>query len=111
MSTARQVSSEYQSLPRVSPTFSATVAGVKARWHDMRHSAVSQVAAGGATDGTLQSIFGWMSPEMIERYSRVRNAAKRKAVAVLDGLRNRKRSPQNPPQRAGSPQKHSDVNY
>ena len=81
------------------------VAGVKARWHDMRHSAVSTVAAGGATDGTLQSIFGWMSPEMIERYSHVRNQAKRQAVAVLDGPRNRERSPQNPPQRGQSPQK------
>jgi integrase len=60
------------------------VAKVGCRWHDLRHTAVSRVAAGGATDGTLQSIFGWMSPKMIERYSHVRNAAKRKAVSVLD---------------------------
>jgi integrase len=84
-------------------------AGVKCRWHDMRHTAVSRVAAGGATDGTLQDIFGWMSPEMIRRYSHIGLEAKRQAVAVLDGPRNRKRSPQNPPQRVRSPQRHSNA--
>jgi integrase len=82
-------------------------AGVKCRWHDMRHTAVSRVAAGGATDGTLQDIFGWMSPEMIKRYSHIRLEAKRRAVAVLDGPRNRKPSPQNPPHGVGSPQRRS----
>lgn len=86
-------------------------AGVKCRWHDMRHTAVSRVAAGGATDGTLQDIFGWMSPDMIKRYSHVRLSAKRKAVAVLDGPRTRKRSPQNPPQRGQSSQKRSGVTH
>ena len=85
------------------------VAGVQARWHDMRHSAVSQVAAGGATDGTLQSIFGWMSPEMIERYSHVRTSAKRKAVSVLDGPRTPEAVPTKTPTGGQSPQKNSDV--
>jgi integrase len=56
---------------------------VECRWHDLRHSFVSRVAAGGATDGTIQAIAGWMSPKMIERYSHVRNEAKRAAVSVL----------------------------
>jgi integrase len=60
------------------------VAAVECRWHDLRHSAVSAVAAGGATDGTLQSLFGWLSPKMIERYSHVRNEAKRHAVSIFD---------------------------
>jgi integrase len=81
-------------------------AGVECRWHDGRHTAVSRVAAGGATDGTLQDIFGWMSPEMIRRYSHVRLEAKRQAVAVLDAPKNRERSPQNSPQTVQSPQKH-----
>jgi integrase len=59
-------------------------AGIQCRWHDLRHSFVSRIAAGGATDGTIQAIAGWMSPKMIERYSHVRNKAKRDAVAVLD---------------------------
>jgi integrase len=59
-------------------------AKIQCRWHDLRHSFISRIAAGGATDGTIQAIAGWMSPKMIERYSHIRNAAKRQAVAVLD---------------------------
>ena len=44
---------------------------------------MSRVAAGGATDGTIQAIAGWTSPKMIERYSHVRNEAKRAPVSVL----------------------------
>jgi integrase len=59
-------------------------AGIECRWHDLRHSAASRIAAGGATDQTLQALMGWMSPKMIERYSHVRAEAKRRAVAVFD---------------------------
>jgi integrase len=44
-------------------------AGVECRWHDLRHTAASRIAAGGATEQTLQALFGWMSPKMLERYS------------------------------------------
>jgi integrase len=73
-------------------------AKVECRWQDLRHSAASRIAAGGATDQTLQALFGWMSPKMIERYSHVRAAAKRKAVSVFDEPVARTDSPQNPPQ-------------
>jgi hypothetical protein len=56
------------------------------------------MAAGGATDQTLQALLGWMSPKMIERYSHVRAEAKRKAVSVFDEVNSRPESPQNPPQ-------------
>jgi len=59
-------------------------AGVSCRWHDLRHSCASRIAAGGATDQTLQALLGWMSPKMIEKYSHVRADAKRRAVAVFD---------------------------
>jgi integrase len=59
-------------------------AGVECRWHDLRHSCASRLAAGGATDQTLQALLGWMSPKMIEKYSHVRAEAKRKAVQVFD---------------------------
>jgi integrase len=59
-------------------------AGIECRWHDLRHSAASRMAAGGATDQTLQALLGWMSPKMIERYSHVRAEAKRRAVSVFD---------------------------
>jgi integrase len=74
------------------------MAGVECRWHDLRHSAASRIAAGGATDQTLQALLGWMSPKMIERYSHVRAEAKRRAVAVFDAVS--LDSPQNHPQSA-----------
>lgn len=55
-------------------------AGVECRWHDMRHTCASRLAAGGALDTTLTSLLGWMSPKMLERYSHVRETAKRVAV-------------------------------
>jgi integrase len=77
-------------------------AGVECRWHDLRHSAASRIAAGGATDQTLQALLGWMSPKMIERYSHVRAQAKRKAVSVFDVVVFETDSPQNPPQSEGA---------
>jgi len=73
-------------------------AGVECRWHDLRHSAASRIAAGGATDQTLQALLGWMSPKMIEKYSHVRAEAKRKAVSVFDQASPETESPQFPPQ-------------
>jgi integrase len=73
-------------------------AGIECRWHDLRHSAASRMAAGGATDQTLQALLGWMSPRMIERYSHVRAEAKRKAVSVFDVAIPKGDSPQNSPQ-------------
>jgi integrase len=73
-------------------------AGIECRWHDLTHSAASRMAAGGATDQTLQALLGWMSPKMIERYSHVRAEAKRRAVRVFDVGSFEADSPQNPPQ-------------
>ena len=72
-------------------------AKVEVRWHDLRHCAASRIAAGGATDQTLQALLGWMSPKMIERYSHVRAEAKRRAVQVFDEPE-RGESPQKSPQ-------------
>ncbi len=68
-------------------------AGVECRWHDLRHSCASRLAAGGATDQTLQALLGWMSPKMIEKYSHVRAEAKRKAVRVFDEGQDREGPP------------------
>jgi integrase len=56
------------------------------RWHDLRHSAVSRLAASGVNDGTIQEIAGWMSPKMIKKYGHFRAAAMRKAVSVFDSI-------------------------
>jgi integrase len=58
------------------------VANVKCRWHDLRHTAASIMAAAGASDQVLLAHFGWMSRKMIERYSHVRAQAKKQAVAA-----------------------------
>lgn len=65
-------------------------AGVECRWHDCRHTFVSLLAEGQASDETIQVLTGWMSSKMIERYSHIRTEAKRKTVSVLGEVENRR---------------------
>jgi integrase len=69
-------------------------AGVSCRWHDLRHSFISTMAEGQASDATIMSMSGHVSQKLLERYSHTRNEAKRRAIAALD----RSPYPQNPPQ-------------
>lgn len=39
------------------------------RFHDLRHTAASYIAMSGATQGELQALFGWKSPQMTKRYA------------------------------------------
>ena len=55
-------------------------AGFECKWHNLRHSTASRIAAGRATDHTLQALLGWMSHKMIEKYSHLRSEAKRQCV-------------------------------
>jgi integrase len=57
---------------------------VDCRWHDLRHSFISNLAESQASDATIMSLAGHLSRKMLERYSHVRNAAKLRAIAVLD---------------------------
>lgn len=68
-------------------------AKVSCRWHDMRHTFVSKMAEGQASDATIMSLAGHLSRKMMERYSHTRNEAKREAISALD-----REYPQNPPQ-------------
>jgi integrase len=68
-------------------------AKVECRWHDMRHTFVSKMAAGKASDATIMSMSGHLSRKMLERYSHTQNEAKREAISVFD-----LDSPQIPPQ-------------
>ncbi|MBV8829678.1 MAG: site-specific integrase [Acidobacteriaceae bacterium] len=74
-------------------------AGVRCRLHDLRHTAATKMAEGEASESTMLSLLGHMSRSMLERYSHIRMAAKRQAVAAL-GLPEpvRMRSTQNSPQ-------------
>jgi integrase len=50
------------------------------RFHDLRHCAITKLAEGENSDATIMSIVGHLSREMMEHYSHVRRAARRKAV-------------------------------
>ena len=53
------------------------------RFHDLRHTAITELAESGAADATLMAIAGHMMREMLEHYPHVRMQTKR---AALDGI-------------------------
>ena len=55
-------------------------AGVKGRWHDNRHTLVTELAESGAGDEVIMSIAGHVSRAILSRYSHVRMEAKRRAL-------------------------------
>jgi integrase len=55
-------------------------AGVKGRWHDNRHTLITELAESGAGDQTIQDIAGHVSRQMLKHYSHIRMDAKRKAL-------------------------------
>lgn len=59
-------------------------AGVSCRWHDMRHTFISHMAEGLASDTTIMAMAGQVSKKTMERYSHVRMEAKRRAIQTLD---------------------------
>ncbi|MFT4112400.1 tyrosine-type recombinase/integrase [Silvibacterium sp.] len=85
---------------KVAWTAARTTAKVSCRWHDMRHTFVSAMAEGQASDATIMALAGHLSRKMMEKYSHTRNEAKRAAIAILDQgkEKNPAGSPQNPPQ-------------
>ena len=59
-------------------------AGLKGfRFHDLRHTAITEMAEAGAADATLMAITGHLTRGMLEHYSHVRMEAKRAAVEQL----------------------------
>ena len=53
------------------------------RFHDLRHHAITELAEGQASDSTVMSIAGHVSPRMLRHYSHVRLEAKRTALNAL----------------------------
>jgi integrase len=60
-----------------------TAAAVNCRLHDLRHTAATKMAENGMPEATMKALLGHMSTSMIERYSHIRDAAKREAVEGL----------------------------
>ncbi|MBI4891567.1 MAG: site-specific integrase [Acidobacteria bacterium] len=59
------------------------LAAVDCRFHDLRHSFCTRLAEAGVPESTMLALMGHMSRAMLERYSHIRMAAKREAVAGL----------------------------
>ena len=57
--------------------------GVRCRFHDLRHTCISRLAEGQASDQTIMAIAGHVSRRMLERYSHVRLEAKRRALEAI----------------------------
>jgi hypothetical protein len=53
------------------------------RFHDLRHTAITKLAEGRASDQTVMSIAGHVSRQMLEHYSHIRLAAKRVALNLI----------------------------
>lgn len=55
-------------------------ADVQGRWHDNRHTLITELAESGAGDETIMAIAGHVSRQMLSRYSHIRTEAKRHAL-------------------------------
>jgi integrase len=55
--------------------------GIRCRLHDLRHTFATRLAENGVSESTMLALMGHMSRAMLERYSHIRMAAKRDAVA------------------------------
>jgi integrase len=85
------------------------LAGVKVRWHDLRHTLVSRLAENPTiSEETIRALAGHVSRQMLSRYAHIRAQAKRAAITALEQDAQEAAfedaSPQNPPQQpsAGS---------
>ena len=58
-------------------------ARVECRLHDLRHTTATKMAENDVPEATMKALLGHMSPAMLERYSHIRMAAKRKALDSL----------------------------
>jgi hypothetical protein len=57
------------------------------RFHDLRHTVITELAEMGVADHVLESISGHLSRRMLEPYSHIRIDAKRQALDALDAAR------------------------
>ena len=54
------------------------------RFHDLRHHAITELAELDLSDQTIMSIAGHVSREMLDHYSHIRLAAKRRTLEALE---------------------------
>jgi len=69
-------------------------AGVKGRWHDNRHTFITDLAESPeASDATIMDMAGHVSKQMLKHYSHTRMEAKRRAVDSLTVKRSKVATP------------------
>ena len=59
-------------------------AEVSGRFHDTRHTLITELCESGAGDQTIMDIAGHVSRQMMARYSHIRMEAKRRALEAID---------------------------
>ena len=60
-------------------------AGVRYRWHDLRHTFVSRLAESPSiSEQTIRALAGHVSRQMLEHYSHIRSHAKQAAIRCLE---------------------------
>jgi integrase len=69
--------------------------GVSCRLHDLRHTFATRLAENDVPESTMLALMGHMSRAMLERYSHIRIAAKRHAVAGIRLHEQSETTPQN----------------
>ena len=62
--------------------YAEDAAGITRRWHDTRHTPVTELAESGAGDQIIMDIAGHVSKQMLARYSHIRLEVK---CAALEG--------------------------
>jgi integrase len=67
-------------------------AKVEGRWHDNRHTLITELAESGAGDETIMAIAGHVSRRMLTRYSHIRTQAKRTALEDVVARRQMERT-------------------
>ncbi len=64
---------------------SCTAAGVRYRWHDLRHTFITRLAERPEiSEQTIMSLAGHVSRSMLARYSHIRNQTKQSAIEALE---------------------------
>lgn len=70
------------------------LAALEGRFHDARHTLITELAEGGAGDQTIMDIAGHVSRPMLSRYSHIRMEAKRRALEGVAGNKHESQKPE-----------------
>jgi integrase len=65
--------------------------GITGRWHDTRHTVITQLGEVGASSATIMATVGHVSRKMMERYQHAKLDAQHRAMEQMDAYRNEQR--------------------